>query len=77
MIRSKYLAVKVNGKKYDKHRYLMMQHLGRDLATDEHVHHIDRNPLNNSIDNLMVLSKSDHAKLHRKDFVLSEKVGKP
>lgn len=29
------------------------------------VHHLDENPNNNSYDNLLILSKSNHAKLHR------------
>jgi len=29
------------------------------------VHHIDENPLNNEISNLMIISYSNHAKLHR------------
>ena len=29
-----------------------------------HIHHLDGNPANNSLDNLQMLSASDHAKLH-------------
>lgn len=39
--------------------------VGRWLSTDEHVHHIDGNKLNNDIDNLEVLSCSEHAKRHK------------
>lgn len=28
------------------------------------VHHVDENPLNNSLDNLMIMSSSNHSKLH-------------
>ena len=48
------------------HRFVMEQHLGRHLTKDEVVHHIDGNPKNNSIDNLVVLSRSEHTKIHRK-----------
>jgi hypothetical protein len=41
----------------------MEVHLGRKLAEDATVDHIDKNPLNNSIDNLQVLSRSNHASL--------------
>lgn len=36
------------------------------LPLDWDVHHIDSNKLNNDIDNLQALSKSDHTKLHHK-----------
>ena len=45
-------------------KLLMAVHLGRDLDDDEEAHHIDENPLNNDLSNLIVLPKSEHAKLH-------------
>ena len=45
-------------------KLLMAVHLGRDLDDDEEVHHIDENPLNNDLSNLVVMPKSEHAKLH-------------
>lgn len=33
------------------------------------VHHIDHNPLNNRVDNLMRMSKEDHLKLHEADKI--------
>ena len=30
-----------------------------------HIHHLDKNPNNNSIDNLICLSHEDHIKLHK------------
>lgn len=54
-----------NKKKYIwKHRYLAENAIGRKLWIDEVVHHIDCDRKNNSIDNLMILSREDHAKLH-------------
>lgn len=50
---------------YD-HRTIMERHLGRTLATDEHVHHIDGNGLNNCIDNLEVISSHSHAVTHHR-----------
>lgn len=44
-------------------KYLMELHLGRYLSEDETVDHIDRNPLNNDLSNLQVLSRSEHVRL--------------
>ena len=44
-------------------KYLMEKHLQRRLLSCETVDHIDRNPQNNSLDNLQILSRSEHAKL--------------
>lgn len=47
-----------------KHRILMENKLGWELPSDQVVHHIDGNILNNSLDNLCVMSRSEHSKLH-------------
>ena len=52
----------INGKVY--YRQVAETVLGRELDSDEEVHHIDENHSNHAIDNLAVLSSSDHAKLH-------------
>ena len=59
---TKYKAIKVDGLKHDYHRWLMEQELGRKLRSDEVVHHINENKLDNDINNLEVLSKSEHAR---------------
>lgn len=46
------------------HRHLASIKIGRWIDSDEHVHHLDGNKLNNDTDNLAVLSNSEHAKLH-------------
>jgi hypothetical protein len=55
----------IRDSKTDKyiHRIVMENYLGRELLNTEHIHHIDGNPKNNNIDNLMVLSNSEHRKL--------------
>jgi len=47
-----------------EHRLVVEEHLGRLLLKDEIVHHIDLDPTNNIIDNLLVMSKSEHTTLH-------------
>lgn len=47
-----------------EHRYVMQQHIGRPLRNNEDIHHIDRDKLNNDISNLIIISSSNHAKLH-------------
>jgi len=47
------------------HREIIEKNLCRKLKSDEHVHHIDGNPKNNKIDNLIVVSKAEHTRLHK------------
>jgi len=47
-------------------RYLMCLKENRLLSSDEEVDHIDENPLNDSIDNLQILSKPENHKKHYK-----------
>lgn len=46
-----------------EHRLVMAQHLERPLKRVEVVHHIDHNPLNNNIENLMLFANNS---LHKK-----------
>lgn len=46
-----------------EHRVIMEKHIGRYLELNEVVHHIDHNPSNNEIDNLMLFgNNSEHIK---------------
>ena len=49
-------------------RYIMSNYLGRTLKPNEQVHHMDGNPLNNDIDNLLVLPRELHDFIHEKDY---------
>jgi hypothetical protein len=43
-------------------KWIMEQHLGRKLSTDETVDHIDENVQNESIDNYQILSRADNVR---------------
>lgn len=47
------------------HRYLMEIKIGRKLKSTEIVHHIDGNKLNNDINNLQIVSRSEHNRIHK------------
>lgn len=46
------------------HRLIMENYLGRILRKDEVIHHKDLNGYNNKIENLLILSHSEHSRLH-------------
>lgn len=50
-----------------EHRWIM-QELGYDI-NNKHVHHKDGNHLNNSLDNLCIMSSKEHIKLHNLDKI--------
>ena len=47
-----------------EHRIIMENHLGRLLLENEVVHHINGNKKDNNVDNLRVMDKKEHARLH-------------
>ena len=59
-----YRIITVNCRRILEHRHIMEVYLGRVLTSDEIVHHIDGNKLNNSIENLVIHSRRDHVNRH-------------
>ena len=65
---------KVQGR--HEHRTVMEQHLGRKLLSTEIVHHKDGNKRNNRIDNLEVMSQSQHIREHLPSMRLAARAKK-
>lgn len=69
-----YKMVYRNGKTDREHRFIAKEMLGRELNTNEVVHHIDGNKRNNAVQNLMVVTRSEHARMHAKEIDRSKAV---
>jgi hypothetical protein len=57
--------VKDSNGKSNFHCTLAGELIGRKLTFNEVVHHVDCNHLNNSLDNLMIMTRSAHSRLHQ------------
>lgn len=69
---TEYKAIKVNGVKYDEHRFLMEQYLGRKLTFNEVVHHINGDKSDNRMENLELRQRSEHTSEHMTGHVVTE-----
>ena len=63
--KTKYFLGAVNGKRMRLHQYIWVRENGP-IPKGYDVHHIDFNKENNSIDNLTLLTRSEHHSLHGK-----------
>lgn len=59
-----YKTIWINGKQKRLHRYIMECHLGRELDSNELIHHKDGNIFNNKIQNLELITRKEHLKTH-------------
>lgn len=57
-----------------EHQIIMEEHIGRKLRKGEVVHHVDGNKRNNNLKNLILTTRSEHAKIHAKELDRSKPV---
>lgn len=61
-----YLEQNKKGRLNGVHRFIMEEFLGRQLEYNEVVHHKNHNKQDNRLENLEVLSRAEHTKIHAK-----------
>ena len=60
-----YVTLQVkSGMRVREHRFIMEKYLGRKLNKSELVHHINQDRTDNKINNLKVVSRAEHNKIH-------------
>ena len=59
-----YKMLSFNGKQIMEHRLVIQKHINRELKSEEIVHHINGNKLDNRLENLEIVSRSTHKKIH-------------
>lgn len=59
-----YVRFTIGGSRQTQHRKVMEDFLGRKLARNEIVHHLNGNKTDNRIENLQILTISEHNKVH-------------
>lgn len=70
--RNGYKSVRICGKDYYIHRLVVEYYISKCIIDKRYlleVHHKDKNKLNNNINNLQILTKKQHHRIHRKEEV--------
>lgn len=65
-----YRMICFEGKKeIPEHKFIMENHLGRKLSSNEVVHHINQDKTDNRIENLQLMTRAEHMNHHREDIL--------
>lgn len=71
----RYKRIKLKGKlTRDEHRLVMESIIGRRLMYNEVIHHINGKPKDNRPENLQIMTRQEHGKLHGKQVVFTDKM---
>ena len=67
-----YIKISINNKQIYEHRYIMENHLGRELKHSEQIHHKNGNKLDNRIENLILFNNACEHTNHERNFVFDK-----